>query len=169
VNGASGFPMLQFVECHSEIFEDLAAYEFDSTLGVHDGDQPGNGVENQAKGLFAYAEGVRARPVFQVDIRSVPFDLAGFVQHRIATDEEAAVFTVDPSKARIHIKRPSGVQGISENFQQFGEIAGVDRNRPSPTRNHFRSETCIVQPAPVIRIRRNRPAMRTMPTLGSSR
>ena len=72
MNGVCGFPMLQFVECPSEICEDLAAYELDSALGIHDGDQPGNRVDNYAKGLFASAEGVRARPVFQVRIRSVP-------------------------------------------------------------------------------------------------
>src|SRR5205807_996494 len=70
VNGVCGFPMLQFFEALSEVFKDLAAYEFDPALGVHDRQQSGNGVDNQAKGLFACLLGVRSRPVFQVNIRA---------------------------------------------------------------------------------------------------
>ena len=153
MNSIGVFPILQFVACPSEVFEDLAIYEFDPTLGVHNGDHPGNGVDDQAEALFAHSESfLRALPVFQVDIDSVPFDdLARLVQLRIGAEEEAAIFTVGPSEAPLCIEWPRAHQRVSVSCQHFGEIVSVDRYPPSPTGSRFGAEARIVQPAPVDR------------------
>ena len=62
---AAGPPVLELLQRHAEVLEDLAVDEFDLTVGRKGRDQPWNAVDDQARLALAFAQCVLRPPAFR--------------------------------------------------------------------------------------------------------
>ena len=58
MHGVAWAPLFQLLECPAEVVESLAVDVLDLTLGRHDGDEAGDGIDDQPKTLFARGEAI---------------------------------------------------------------------------------------------------------------